>query len=156
MLEGYFNNSETGASPLQDRLVMALLKTVMESTDVLMKKPDDYDARANLMWSAILGFNGLPTAGMGRVLLPAHMIEHSLSALYDLPHGAGLSIILPAWMFRAAATKTARLAAFARDAFGIAENEDATAARLGTTSQAWFAAIGSHVSLGEVQIPLRP
>jgi len=153
MLEGYFNNSETAASPLQDRLVMALLKTVMESTDILMKKPDDYDARANLMWSAILGFNGLTTAGMGRVLLPAHMIEHSLSALYDLPHGAGLSIVLPAWMSFAAATKTARIAAFARDAFGIAEKEDALAARLGTERlKAWFAAVGSPVSLGEVQI----
>jgi alcohol dehydrogenase YqhD (iron-dependent ADH family) len=93
MLEGYFNNT---ASPLQDKLVEALMKTVMESTDIIMKEPDNYNARADIMWSAILGFNGLTTSGMGQVQMPAHMIEHSLSAIYDIAHGAGLSIILSA------------------------------------------------------------
>jgi alcohol dehydrogenase YqhD (iron-dependent ADH family) len=98
MLEGYFTNSETGESPLQDRMIYAFMRTLMEATEKSLANPKDYDARANFMWSGTLAFNGLTTAGMGVVGFPVHMIEHSLSALYDIAHGAGLSIMLPGWM----------------------------------------------------------
>ncbi|MDD5723947.1 MAG: iron-containing alcohol dehydrogenase, partial [Syntrophales bacterium] len=58
MLEPYFNNTEP-RSPLQNRLVEGLIQTVMESTQTILKNPADYDARANMMWAATLGFNGL-------------------------------------------------------------------------------------------------
>ncbi|MDD5167587.1 MAG: iron-containing alcohol dehydrogenase [Syntrophales bacterium] len=154
MLEGYFNNRETAASPLQDRLVEGLTRTIMESTDVIMKEPDNYDARANVMWGAILGFNGLTTAGMGVVQLPAHMIEHSLSALYDIAHGAGLSIVLPAWMSYAVETKNERLARFAGEVFNVHEADDRQTALKGIDClKSWFAAIGAPVSLKEAGIP---
>ena len=94
MLEGYFTNTETGESPLQDRMIYAFMRTLMEATEKSLANPKDYDARANFMWSGTLAFNGLTTAGMGIVGFPVHMIEHSLSALYDIAHGAGLSIML--------------------------------------------------------------
>ena len=153
MLEGYFNNTAS-QSPLQDGLVAALMKTVMESTDIIMKEPDNYNARANMMWSAILGFNGLTTAGMGKVQMPAHMIEHSLSAIYDIAHGAGLSIVLPAWMSYMLDTKTERLAKFARDIFQVKGRGSRPIAQKGIAClKLWFESIGSPVSLKAADIP---
>ena len=153
MLEGYFNNTSS-ASPLQDRLVESLIKTVMESTEIILKEPDNYDARANMMWSAGLAFNGLTTAGMGQVRMPAHMIEHSLSAIYDIAHGAGLSIILPAWMSYALDKKTDRLEKLAREIFHVKGRGAISAAKKGIAClKHWFESIGSPVSLQAVDIP---
>ncbi|MFB3924608.1 MAG: iron-containing alcohol dehydrogenase [Syntrophales bacterium] len=153
MLEGYFNNREP-ESPLQDRLVEGIMKTVMESTEIILKDPLNYNARANVMWSATLAFNGLTTAGMGFVSFPAHMIEHSLSALYDIAHGAGLSITLPGWMSYAAPANPAKFARLAREIFGVKETHDLKAAVEGIyLLKRWFASIGSPVSLKEANIP---
>lgn len=153
MLEGYFNNTEP-CSPLQDRLVESFMKTVMESTETILKKPDDYSSRANMMWATTLAFNGLTTAGMGQVSFPAHMIEHSLSAIYDVAHGAGLSIVLPGWMAYMADKNPARFAHFARQMFRAADADDRRAAAEGTAAlKKWFASIGSPTSLTEAGIP---
>ena len=153
MLEGYFNNTAS-KTPIQDRLVESLMKTVMESTDIIMVEPDNYSARANMMWSAILGFNGLTTAGMGQVQMPAHMIEHSLSAIYDIAHGAGLSIVLPAWMSYMLDTKTERLAKFAREIFHVKGRGSKPVAEKGIAClKLWFESIGSPVSLKAAKIP---
>jgi len=154
MLEGYFTNTESGESPLQDRMVYAFMKTIMEATAKSLADPRDYDARANFMWSGTLAFNGLTTAGMGIVGFPVHMIEHSLSALYDIAHGAGLSIVLPGWMTWSAAKRPARFARLAREFFGTAEADDAKAAAAGIAKlRDWFRSIGSPVSLKEGGIP---
>lgn len=153
MLEGYFNNSEP-ASPLQDRFVEALMKTVMESTQACLAKPDDYNARADMMWAAVLAFNGLTTAGMGNVSFPAHMLGHSLSALYDVPHGASLSIILPAWMTYFASRNPRKFARLAREVFGIAEKDDLKTALDGISRlKGWFASIGAPTSFGQCSVP---
>jgi alcohol dehydrogenase YqhD (iron-dependent ADH family) len=153
MLEGYFNNSEPD-SPLQDRLVEGIMKTVMESTEVILNDPENYNARANIMWSATLAFNGLTTAGVGFISLPAHMMEHSLSALYNIAHGAGLSITLPGWMKYAVHTNPAKFARLGREIFAIEETDDLTAAGEGIDRlQRWFSSIGSPTSLQEAGIP---
>jgi len=154
MLEGYFTNTEPGESPLQDRMVYAFMKTIMEATEKSLADPRNYDARANFMWSGTLAFNGLTTAGMGIVGFPVHMIEHSLSALYDVAHGAGLSIVLPGWMTWSAKKKPARFARLAREFFGAAEADDAKAAAAGIAAlKGWFSSIKSPVSLKEGGIP---
>jgi hypothetical protein len=153
MLEGYFNGAET-ASPLQDRLVEGLIKTVMESTDIIMKEPDNYHARANVMWGAVLGFNGLTYAGLGATSLPVHMIEHSLSALYDIAHGAGLAIVLPAWMSFMLDQKSAKIACLGREVFGVSETDSVAAAKESVIRiKSWFTLIGAPVSLAEADIP---
>jgi alcohol dehydrogenase YqhD (iron-dependent ADH family) len=82
------------------------------------------------------------------------MIEHSLSALYDIAHGAGLSIMLPGWMTWSAKRKPARYARLAREFFQVAEADDAKAAAAGIAKlKGWFAAIGGPVSLKEGKIP---
>ena len=153
MLEGYFNNSEPSCL-LQDRLVEGLMKTVMESTEKILKEPDNYTARADIMWSAVLGFNGLTTAGLGLTPFPAHMIEHSLSALYNIPHGAGLSIVLPAWMNYSLEAKKERIARMAREVFLVRETDTLEAAKKGVSGlTSWYKSIGSPVSLSEAKIP---
>jgi alcohol dehydrogenase YqhD (iron-dependent ADH family) len=152
MLEGYFNNTAPD-SLLQDRLVEGLMKTIMESTEIILKNPTHYPARAMLMWSATLAFNGLTSAGMGMISLPVHMIEHSLSALYDVPHGAGLSILTPGWMHNAADKNPQRFARLAREIFAVREQDERAAALAGIGRlKAWFAGIGSPTSLTEVGI----
>ncbi|MBN2398282.1 MAG: iron-containing alcohol dehydrogenase, partial [Deltaproteobacteria bacterium] len=154
MLEPYFSNTEPN-SPLQDRLVEGLVKTVMESAEAILKDPEDYDARANMMWAAILGFNGTTTAGMGRTSLPAHMMEHALSALYDIAHGAGLSITLPAWLSFMAEKNPAKFARLARVLFDIEGEDDLQVGIKGIAQlKKWFSSIGSPVSLGEAKIPV--
>jgi alcohol dehydrogenase YqhD (iron-dependent ADH family) len=153
MLEGYFNNTEP-MSPLQDRLVEGLIHTMMESMDVILKDPHNYDARANTMWAVVLAFNGLTTAGMGRIAFPSHMIEHSLSALYDIAHGAGLSIVLPAWMKYAAHLNPPKFARFAREIFNTEKTDDLNAALDGIDRlKEFFVSIGSPVSLKDANIP---
>jgi len=153
MLEGYFNNREPH-SPLQDRLVEGLIKTIMESSEAILKEPADYDARANMMWAATLAFNGLTTAGMGMISLPAHMLEHSLSAIYDIAHGAGLSVVLPGWMFYAVEKDPVKFARLGREIFGIEKDDNLEAGIEGINRlKEWFASIGSPVSLGEANIP---
>jgi hypothetical protein len=153
MLEGYFNNTEP-ESILQDRLVEGLMKTIMESTGRILENPHDYDARANMMWATTLAFNGITTAGMGMIALPAHMIEHSLSALYDIPHGAGLSIVLPGWMAYALPQIPARFGRLAREIFNVDNGDDIHAGAEGIRLlKQWFSSIGSPVSLSEAGIP---
>jgi hypothetical protein len=153
MLESYFNNTEPD-SPFQDRLVEGIMRTIMESTEIILKKPDDYPARANMMWATTWAFNGLTSAGMGMISLPAHMIEHSLSAIYDIAHGAGLSIVLPGWMHYTLDRNLRKLSRLAREIFQISETDDRFAAIAGIERlKAWFAAIGSPTSLKDAGIP---
>ncbi len=152
MLEGYFNNREP-ESPLQDRLVEGIMETVMESTGIVLKDPQNYNARANMMWSATLAFNGLTTAGMGLVSFPAHMVGHSLSALYDIAHGEGLSVTLPAWMTYAMPKNPLKFARLGREIFHIKEKDDLKAAAEGINHlKRWFLSIGSPVTLKDVNV----
>jgi len=153
MLESYFNNTEPD-SPFQDRLVEGIMRTIMESTEIILKKPDDYPARANMMWATTWAFNGLTSAGMGMISLPAHMIEHSLSAIYDIAHGAGLSIVLPGWMHYTLDRNVRKLARLAREIFLISETDERLAAMAGIGQlKDWFAAIGSPTTLKGAGIP---
>ena len=153
MLEPYFNNAEPD-SPFQDRLVEGLMRTIMESTEIILKEPANYPARADMMWATTWAFNGLTSAGMGLISLPVHMIEHSLSAIYDIAHGAGLSIVLPGWMRYTLDRNARKLARLAREIFQISERDDRLASIAGIGRlKAWFAAIGSPTTLKGAGIP---
>jgi len=135
-------------------MVAGLMKTIMEATERILRQPEDYDARAEMMWAATLAFNGLTTAGMGQIALPVHMIEHSLSALYDIAHGAGLSIVLPGWMMRFRQEKAGRFARMAREVFAVNVSGEDEAAQEGIEQlRQWFVRVGSPVKLAEAGIP---
>lgn len=95
VMERYFTDVKN--VELTDRLCEATIKTVMHNALIALEKPEDYAARAEIMWAGSLAHNDL--MGTGRQGdFSSHMIEHELSAIYDIAHGAGLSIIFPAWM----------------------------------------------------------
>jgi alcohol dehydrogenase YqhD (iron-dependent ADH family) len=80
-----------------DRLCEAVLLTIINETPKALDNPDDYNARANIMWAGTVAHNNL--LGVGRQQdWNSHGIEHELSGLYDVAHGAGLAVIMPAWM----------------------------------------------------------
>jgi alcohol dehydrogenase YqhD (iron-dependent ADH family) len=156
VLEFYMTASDP-ATPVQDRLMEGLVENAMDSCNRCIDAPDNYNARADLMWTATLALNGLTAAGLGRVGFPMHMIEHSLSALYDIPHGAGLSIVIPGWLRWFFKTNESRIANLGRRVFPPTDlacySDKQMAQRAITMLHNWFGKIGSPTSLEEADIP---
>lgn len=93
--ERYFSN--TPATELVDGYSEAIMRDVMDQAMTLRYQPDNYDARADVMWAGTLAHNGI--CGVGKTEdWASHRLEHEISAIYDVPHGAGLAVIVPAWM----------------------------------------------------------
>lgn len=95
ILERYFTNEPN--VDLTDRLCEATLKTIIDNAQVVIDSPKNYNARAEIMWSSTIAHNGLLDTGRESDWA-SHKIEHELSGIYDITHGAGLSIVFPAWM----------------------------------------------------------
>ncbi len=148
VLEGYCTKQP--GTRLQDRLVESIVKTVMETTDLILQNPNHAEARASFMWAATLALNGLTPAGIGPYSFPNHMIEHSLSALYNIPHGAGLAIVIPAWMRWYHSRNPEQFTRCSRELFGL----PTPAAGINALEE-WFREIKAPVRLGEVGIPAR-
>ncbi|MEA3553955.1 MAG: iron-containing alcohol dehydrogenase [Campylobacterota bacterium] len=130
------------------RIVESIIKTVMETTEILIDDPNDYDARAEFAWVAIQGLNGLTPAGTTGGNFPNHMIEHSLSALFNVPHGAGLSVVIPAWMKWYKKQNISQFKRFSKEIFN-SEDIDVGIDKL----EQWFSKIGTPVTLKELNIP---
>jgi len=130
------------------RIVESIIKTVIETTEVLIQNPDDYEARAEFAWVAIQALNGLTPAGTEGGSFPNHMIEHSLSAIYNVAHGAGLSVVIPAWMKWYESQNPAQFKRFAKEIF----NEDDSIKGIEKLEE-WFAKIGSPTTLEDAGIP---
>ena len=130
------------------RIVESIIKTVMETTEILLENPNDYDARAEFAWVAIQGLNGLTPAGTEGGSFPNHMIEHSLSALYNVPHGAGLAVVIPAWMKWYKEQNLAQFKRFSKEIFND-DNADIGIKKL----EEWFKKIKAPTTLKELNIP---
>ncbi|WP_028318163.1 iron-containing alcohol dehydrogenase [Desulfobulbus elongatus] len=153
VLEFYLTASDTD-TPVQDRLMEGLIENAMVACERCLRDPCDYHGRANLMWTATLALNGLTAAGLGRVGFPMHLIEHSLSALYDVPHGAGMAVILPGWLRAYRTTLAHRIAGLGGRLFRLAESEplaaaDQTIARFAK----WLADVKAPLTLDDLGIP---
>ncbi len=153
LLEGYFTHKDTWA-PIQDRYVEGLVKTIMESTERIFADPEDYQGRATMMWAATLAWNGLALAGVGKAGLPNHMLEHPLSGIYDIPHGAGLSVVIPGWMKYVSGKDCRKIARFAENVLGLKRDSKKSTAEKGITAlKRWFEKIGSPTSFSAANIP---
>ncbi|WP_027092240.1 iron-containing alcohol dehydrogenase [Cohnella thermotolerans] len=153
VFEQYF--SHTADTPLQERLCESILRTVIENAPIAIAKPDDYAARANLMLCGTYALNG----GMISVGVTndwaSHGIEHELSAIYDIPHGAGLSIVFPNWMKYVYRERIERFVQYAVrvwdvDPTGKTDDEIALAGIQATRD--FFTRIGAPATLSEVGI----
>ena len=96
IFEGYF--ARTMDSDLADGVAETILKSVMKNLMVVLKEPNNYSARANLMADASVACSGIPEYGKEYTGWVCHVIEHELSAYYDITHGVGLAILTPRWM----------------------------------------------------------
>lgn len=153
VLEFYFTTRDPD-TPVQDRFMEGLIINCMESCNRVLEKLDDYQGRADLMWAATLALNGLTGAGLGMVAFPMHMIEHSLSALYNVPHGAGLSVVIPGWMTYQARKSPARSARFAERVFQVEKAPADKMAAAGIQQlKGWFAKVKSPTSLADINVP---
>jgi alcohol dehydrogenase YqhD (iron-dependent ADH family) len=152
VLEFYFTNTEP-YTPVQDRFMEGLVISCMDSCNRILQDLENYDARADLMWAATLALNGLTGAGLGKVGFPMHMIEHSLSALYNVAHGAGLSVVIPGWMVHQAQLTPEKFAQFGERVFGITSGSIEQKASAGIQAlQSWFESVNSPTSLKELHI----
>ena len=117
IMEQYFCEDST---LLNDGFCEAGLKSLMVNTRKCLDNPEDYTARAEMMFACTLGCNGIYSLGNSESGWPCHGIEHALSAYYDITHGEGLAIITPRWMRHILSDRTlGRFVKYGVNVFGI-------------------------------------
>jgi alcohol dehydrogenase len=159
VFEQYF--SPTPSTYLLDRMAEAVLKTVVAIAPQLIDDLKNYELRSEIMWSSTIALNGSLSCGKSGDFA-SHMIEHELSAIYDIPHGAGLSIVFPNWMKYVMDTNIEKFVAFARNVWNVSvqgKNDRKIALEGIQKTRDFFTAIGapaalSHYSIGEENIPV--
>lgn len=171
VMERYF--SSVGEVPVTDQVACGIIRSLIETAPVAIAHPDDYDARASIMWAGTLAHNDL--AGLGRNAVAnkraggweSHALEHELSAHNPkITHGAGLAVIFPAWMRYVWRAHPERFLSFGRDVFGIepvdpeedgvnVTQDEAVADAVEATIdelQAFFVSLGMPRTLGELGV----
>jgi hypothetical protein len=114
--ERYFSN--TTATDMVDSYAEAIMRSVMADALKLKENPNDYDARAEIMWAGTLAHNGI--CGVGKVEdWASHRLEHEVSAIYNVAHGAGLAVIVPAWMTFTARSNPDKIRRFSINVMGV-------------------------------------
>jgi len=151
IMERYF--SPTDDVEVTDRISEGLLKAIINEAEILNDNPDCYEARANIMWAGTLAHNGVCGTGCLEDW-SSHAIEHELSALYDVTHGAGLAVIFPAWLTYAAESNPHKIAQFAHRVFDVDPSDDlhAMAAEGINRLKAFFISIGMPVTIRQLGI----
>ena len=140
---------------LTDNLAMALIRTVMENGRKALDDPNDYDARANLMWASSLSHNGLMQTGNDqRGDWSCHQMEHELSGLFDVAHGAGLAAIWGSWARHVYKTDPSRFALFGEGVFGFARSgsDEADALKTISAMEDYFRSINMPVNMKELGV----
>ena len=151
LIENYFKRTE--GTDVQDSVSEGLMRSVIKNCPIALKYPDDYDARANLMWASTLALNGLTGSGKPGAW-SCHPMEHELSAFYDITHGVGLAILTPRWMEYALNDETVdKFASYAWNVWNVEEKVPMLAARIGIQKlYDYFKACGIPMTLSEVVI----
>lgn len=159
--------SGAGSSEVTDNIATGLIRALINQAPVAIAEPENYEARANIMWSGTLAHNDLAGCGLNAVPTSraggweSHALEHQLSAFdASITHGAGLAVMMPAWMRFVWREDPSRFLAFADLVFGIEpvdETEEAVADAVTAAIdelQAFFAELGMPTKLGEFGLKL--
>lgn len=150
VMERYFTN--TPEVDVTDRMCEGVLRSVMKYARIALQKPDDYDARANIMWAGSVAHSDI--LGVGREQdWSTHMMEHELSGLYDVAHGAGLAVMFPAFLKYQMPYRVQRVAQFAVRVFGVSmdfEKPERTAEEGIRRLEEFYREIGMPTSFGEL------
>ncbi len=139
-------------APLQDRQAEAILKTLIEEGKKVLKNPNDYDTRANIMWAATHGLNKMIACGVPQDWA-THAIGHELTAKFGLDHGQTLAVVMPAlWQVQKEGKKT-KLANYARRVLDVVEGDDDKAADIAIVkTEAFFNELGMKTKLSDYGI----
>lgn len=143
-LEAYFG---AGEATLSDRFVFSIIREALDYGPALMADPGNYDLREKIMYAATNALNNLTSYGRKNGDWGVHSLGHVLSVLYDVPHGASLSIVYPAWLKLHLSRDYERIAWLGKNLFGTATGEETIVA-----FEAFFTSINSPVRLSEYGI----
>lgn len=149
IMERYF--TQTKGVEVTDRMCEGLLKSIIQEAPVVIAEPKNYDARANIMWAGTVAHNGI--CGVGREEdWATHGLEHELSALYGVAHGAGLAVMFPAWMQYVYTSGIDRFVQFAVRVWDIEPTADKkeTALKGIHALKDFFSSIGLPVTFNEL------
>ena len=148
VVERYF--TPTRNVTVSDELCEGLMRTIVTESRKVMAAPQDYEARANLMWAGTLAHNNVCGAGRAQDW-SSHGIEHELSALYGCAHGAGLAVVMPAWMAYVMKADLARFARFASKVFGVPDGDLSAMAEEGLRRyRGWLRNLGMPLTFEEL------
>ena len=146
VLEGYLSGDPN--APIQDRFSEGIIRTVMEFAPKAIDKPDDLGARSNLSWCASIALSGIVNSGRGGNY-PIHLLEHSISAHYDISHGAGLALLIPPMMRFTGKAVPQRLESLGRNLFFRTKiNAEGTIILF----EKWLESIAKKITFGEIGI----
>ena len=151
IMERYFTNTQE--VEIGDRLCEGTLMAIINEAPKAMRNPEDYGARANLMWAGMIAHNG--TCGVGcEEDWASHFLEHEISAIYGVTHGAGLSVIFPAWMTWMVEHNVGKIAQYAVRVWGVPESEDKKAVALEGIGKLknFFTSLGLPVTFKELGV----
>ncbi|MBD5361700.1 MAG: iron-containing alcohol dehydrogenase [Bacteroides sp.] len=144
IMERYFSN--TPDCEVTDRLCEGLLTAIINEAPKVMADPENYQARANIMWAGTLAHNGI--CGCGRQEeWTCHAMEHEISALYGVAHGAGLAVVFPAWMEYVSQYNSDKIIQFGRRIFGVDSAPEAIA-----ELRRFYSSIGMPLTMKELGI----
>lgn len=151
-MERYF--TQGGNMELTDAMAEGLLRTVMESAKTLHKDPMNYEARAEVMWASSLSHNGLMGCGSSGGDWACHGLEHELSGMFDVTHGAGLAAIWGTWARYVCRDCLPRFVKFAVNVMGVAPGGDDYATALAgiEAMEDFYRSIGMPTNLRELGI----
>ena len=150
VMERYF--TQTANVDVTDRMCEAILLSIIKEGPIAISEPENYGARSNTMWAGTMAHSGI--CGVGREEdWGSHKLEHELSALYDVAHGAGLAVMFPAWMEYVYTSGVDRFVQFAIRVWGIPETGDKKEiARKGIlATKNFFASIGLPVNFEQLK-----
>lgn len=148
--ERYFTN--TPEVEVTDRVSEGVLKAIITEASRVMAEPENYEARANIMWCGTLAHNGICGTGRQEDWV-SHFMEHELSAVYGVTHGAGLAVIVPAWLTFMVEHNPGKVAQFARRVWDVVETDDRKAALQGIEKlKQFYKSIGMPITLKELGI----
>ena len=155
LFDVYYFADNDGKIDMIDRIIEEIIKTVVKYAPVALEDPKNYEARANLMWAASWALNGFLSTGNFQAPT-CHMIEHELSAFYDITHGHGLAIITPRWMKHILNEETApQFKKFGVNIFGVdsaLSDMDGAKAAIAKFEEFLFKTLGLQSTLADLKI----
>jgi alcohol dehydrogenase YqhD (iron-dependent ADH family) len=152
IMERYFTT--TKCADFTDRLCEAAMKAIIHNVPTCIKEPENYDARAEVMWAGCVAHNDLLGTGRNQDW-SSHGIEHEISGIYDVAHGAGLAVVFPAWMKYVYKSNVNRFVQFASRGWNIEidfNDQEKTALAGIAAIVKFFTSIGMPVRLKEMDV----